>query len=174
MKKSEVKVGHTYWAKVSDRVVQVRIDSRHSRGGWNATNTATGKRIHVKSAQRLRGATEEAAEEPGADGEEKASSPAAEAAAVQVASEQAGKPKRVSALDAAAEVLQTASEPMNCKDLITSMATRGLWTSPAGKTPHATLYSAILRELATRGVKARFRKVERGRFAFNDGATGEG
>ena len=55
MKKNDVKVGHTYLAKVSDRVVQVRIDSRHSKSGWNATNTATGKRIHIKSAQRLRG-----------------------------------------------------------------------------------------------------------------------
>ena len=56
MKKNEVKVGGLYVAKVSDRIVTVRIDSTHSSGGWNATNTATGKRIRIKSAQRLRGA----------------------------------------------------------------------------------------------------------------------
>jgi len=55
MKKSDVKIGQTYAAKVSDKLVQVRIDSVHSRQDWNATNTATGKRIHIKSAQRLRG-----------------------------------------------------------------------------------------------------------------------
>ena len=55
MKKSEVKVGGVYTAKVSDRIVSVRIDSVHSKQGWNATNTQTGKRIHIKSAQRLRG-----------------------------------------------------------------------------------------------------------------------
>jgi len=54
MKKNEVKVGDTYVAKVSDRLVTVRIDSEHSKGGWNATNTATGRRIRIKSPQRLR------------------------------------------------------------------------------------------------------------------------
>ena len=37
MKKDEVKVGGTYVAKVSDKLVTVRIDSAHSKGGWNAT-----------------------------------------------------------------------------------------------------------------------------------------
>ena len=37
--------------------------------------------------------------------------------------------------------------------------------SPAGKTPAATLYSGILREIQTRGAEARFQKVERGKFA---------
>jgi hypothetical protein len=44
------------------------------------------------------------------------------------------------------------------------MAEKGLWTSPGGKTPAATLYSSILRELQTKGANARFKKVERGKF----------
>ena len=36
------------------------------------------------------------------------------------------------------------------------------WTSPGGKTPDATLYSAILREIDTKGAEARFVKTERG------------
>ena len=56
---------------------------------------------------------------------------------------------------------------MNSKEMIATMQTLGLWTSPAGKTPHATLYSAILREIDTKGAAARFRKVERGKFEFN-------
>jgi len=47
------------------------------------------------------------------------------------------------------------------------MAEKGYWTSPGGQTPHATLYSAILRELKTKGADARFRKTERGKFASN-------
>ena len=39
--------------------------------------------------------------------------------------------------------------------------------SPGGKTPHATLYAAMLREIANKGAKARFKKVDRGLFAFN-------
>jgi hypothetical protein len=75
--------------------------------------------------------------------------------------------KKVSAIDAAAQVLAGASEPMNAKQMIEAMAAKGLWTSPGGKTPHATLYSAILREINEKGNEARFKKTERGRFAAN-------
>ena len=47
------------------------------------------------------------------------------------------------------------------------MAEKKLWTTPGGKTPHATLYSAILREIKTKGKDARFKKIERGKFAAN-------
>jgi hypothetical protein len=57
MKKADVKVGGRYSAKVSDNVVVVRIDAENPHGGWDATNEATGKKVRVKSAQRLRGAT---------------------------------------------------------------------------------------------------------------------
>ena len=77
------------------------------------------------------------------------------------------KPKRVSALDAAAQVLKAAAKPMRSQDLIAAMAEQGLWTSPNGKTPHATLYAAMLREIAANGKAARFAKVDRGMFAFN-------
>jgi hypothetical protein len=80
----------------------------------------------------------------------------------------AKKPKpagKMSALDAAAKVLADSREPMNCKAMIEAMAAKGLWTSPGGKTPHATLYSAIAREINEKGADARFVKVERGQFA---------
>ncbi len=77
------------------------------------------------------------------------------------------KPKRVSALDAAAQVLAKAGKPMGAQELIAAMAEQGLWKSPAGKTPHATLYAAILREIGKKGDDARFRKVDRGMFTFN-------
>ena len=74
-------------------------------------------------------------------------------------------PKKLSALDAAAKVLADAGEPMNAKQMIESMTTQGLWKSPGGKTPHATLYSAILREIGTKGAEARFTKTSKGHFA---------
>ena len=77
------------------------------------------------------------------------------------------KPKRGSALDAAAKVLQAAGKPMRAQDLITAMAEKGLWSSPKGKTPHATLYAAMLREISANGKAARFAKVDRGMFAYN-------
>jgi len=77
------------------------------------------------------------------------------------------KTKKVSAIDAAAKLLAGSKEPMGCKEMIEAMAAKGLWTSPGGKTPQATLYSAILREIATKGKEARFVKTERGKFAAN-------
>jgi hypothetical protein len=77
----------------------------------------------------------------------------------------APKEKKVSAIDAAAQVLAGAKEPMNAKQMIEAMAAKGLWSSPGGKTPHATLYSAIIREIATKGKEARFVKKDRGQFA---------
>ena len=77
------------------------------------------------------------------------------------------KPKKLSALDAAAQVLAASKESMNAKEMIDAMAAKGLWTSPGGATPHATLYSAILREVAAKSKEARFKKTERGHFAAN-------
>jgi hypothetical protein len=77
----------------------------------------------------------------------------------------AAKAGRLSALDAAARVLEEAGQPMTCAEMITAMAEKGYWTSPSGKTPSATLYSAILRELQTKPGTSRFVKTERGKFA---------
>ncbi|HRQ73993.1 MAG TPA: winged helix-turn-helix domain-containing protein [Phycisphaerales bacterium] len=74
------------------------------------------------------------------------------------------KPKRVSALDAAAQVLAASSVPMRAKEMIAAMEAKGLWRSPGGKTPEATLYAAIIREIAAKGTAARFKKHERGVF----------
>jgi hypothetical protein len=75
------------------------------------------------------------------------------------------KNKKLSALDAAAQVLAEEGRPMTCPELITAMAAKGYWTSPGGQTPAATLYSAILRALTTKGAAARFVKTARGKFA---------
>ena len=72
--------------------------------------------------------------------------------------------KKLSALDAAAKVLAETRTPMSCQELIGAMAAKGYWTSPAGKTPAATLYSAMSREVTTKGDQARFTKTERGKF----------
>jgi HB1, ASXL, restriction endonuclease HTH domain len=72
--------------------------------------------------------------------------------------------KKLSALDAAAKVLTETRTPMTCQELIGAMAAKGYWTSPGGKTPAATLYSALLREVTTKGDQARFTKTERGKF----------
>jgi hypothetical protein len=64
--------------------------------------------------------------------------------------------RKLSALDAAALVLAESGEPLSCPQLIAAMAEKGYWTSPAGKTPAATLYVALTKEIRTKGAKSRF------------------
>lgn len=54
MKKSEVRNGAYYIAKVSDRLAVVQITGESIYGGWNARNVQTGRDVRIKSAQRLR------------------------------------------------------------------------------------------------------------------------
>jgi hypothetical protein len=286
MKKNDVMVGASYVAKVSGKLARVRIERESPYGGWEAVNAETGRRVRIKSAQRLRheavdqkrakaiaaadqenarlrdererspdGMTaseramaqsavvatatanaaetqdktytgdpdvcatvrcdqpaaltylgrprcQECYEDDVADGDEsrnetpnheetemakakKKTRKSAKKATTKTpkagkAKQQpkattpkaarkpaaADKPKRVSALDAAAEVLRKAGRPMRSQEMIAAMAEQGLWESPAGKTPHATLYAAILREIGAKGSEARFRKVDRGQFAY--------
>ena len=75
-------------------------------------------------------------------------------------------PKKTSGLDAAAQVLTDAGQPMRCKDMVETMFAKGLWKTD-GKTPAATIYAAILREIQTKGTEARFKKTDRGLFTVN-------
>ena len=183
MKKADVKIGGKYFANVSGNRVEIRIDAEKPRGGWDATNLATNKKIVIKTAQRLHG--EVTARRGRAKATEEASTPVDDAAIESVTatapeassttavhkkprekkaeSEEACE-KKLSCVNAALQILSASTEPMNAQELITAMTDQGLWSSPGGKTPHATLYSAILRDLA-KGDESRFVKTQRGRFA---------
>lgn len=74
------------------------------------------------------------------------------------------KDGKMSGLDAAAKVLADAGTPLNAKEILERIQAAGLWKTN-GKTPQATLYAAITREIAAKGNGSRFRKTERGHFA---------
>ena len=73
------------------------------------------------------------------------------------------KPRKPSGLDAAAQMLAAFGDPMRSKDIVDTMLAKGLW-STKGKTPHATIYAAIIREIQNKGNASRFEKVDRGQF----------
>jgi len=75
---------------------------------------------------------------------------------------------KMSGIDLAAKVLAEAGEPLNAKTIADRAIAAGWKTN--GKTPHATLYSAIIREIATKGSEARFKKADRGLFTAGKGA----
>ncbi|MGD9600157.1 MAG: winged helix-turn-helix domain-containing protein [Steroidobacteraceae bacterium] len=78
------------------------------------------------------------------------------------------KPKRVSLLDCAAQVLAASKEPMSAKEIVADVLNRKMW-STTGETPEATLYAAMIREIAAKKSESRFKKVDRGMFV----ATGK-
>jgi hypothetical protein len=190
MKKNEVKIGGTYTAKVTNKLVQVRIDAESRYGGWDGTNLATGKKVRIKSPTKLRAAVGGDGAATGAkkakDGKKVKTGAAAQPAQTSASTgkdvptaasdaQKADKPKRtrapkepkekrVSGLDAAAKVLQESGEPMTAKEMVEVAEAKGIWKSPGGKTPHATVYSAIIREIAKKGDASRFVKTERGKF----------
>lgn len=69
-------------------------------------------------------------------------------------------------MQAAERVLERTGEPMNCGEMIEAMAEQGLWSSPNGKTPAATLYASLLRHIKKHGRKSRFKKTGPGRFTL--------
>ena len=75
---------------------------------------------------------------------------------------------KLSALDAAAQVLAETGRPMGCPELIAAMAEQNYWSSPKGRTPASTLYSALAREINAKGAEARFRKTGRGQFDLTE------
>ena len=220
MKKDDIKIGSTYTAKVTNRVVPVRIDAENPHGGWDATNMTTKKKVRIKSAAKLRNEYHEnmkavatadqenarvrderkaskdgqtaseramsraaktkkaprAKTAPGgatpAKGKAKATTAAKTTKAATRATSGGDKAKtRTGILEAAAQILAKAKEPMGCKDIVEQAIAKKLW-STSGKTPSATLYAAIIREISKKGKDARFEKVDRGRFQLRTGKKG--
>ena len=54
MKKNQITIGGIYAAKVSGKVVPVRITGESPYGGWDAVNTQTKRTVRIRGAARLR------------------------------------------------------------------------------------------------------------------------
>jgi len=162
MKMTDVKVGTTYRVKVSGSVQDVRITGENPHGGWDGVNVATNRKVRIWSPQRLRSvAGERPAKRKKIVSLAEYEADAVNAAMQAVAAEK--KKKRASGLDAAAQVLAEAGKPLNTKDMVERMLAAGLWKT-GGKTPAATIYAAIIREISVKGDASRFRKSGRGHF----------
>jgi hypothetical protein len=70
--------------------------------------------------------------------------------------------KRLSGLDAAAKVLTQSKQPLNATAIAERAVAAGWKTK--GKTPHATLHAAMIREITAKGRESRFKKTGRGLF----------
>ena len=74
--------------------------------------------------------------------------------------------KKISQIEAAIIALGKSKDAMNCKAMVEAMQVSGLWSTPKGAMPDATLYASILREINAKGKAHRFHMTERGHFTL--------
>lgn len=79
-----------------------------------------------------------------------------------------GKPAKakregLSQFGAALKVLAGRSKPMTVGEIMEAITSKGLWSSPGGATPNATLSAALQRDIG-KGKDARIKKVGPGQF----------
>lgn len=150
MGKTAIRAGDRAFVKVGRNLVEVRVEGK-TDGGWSVISR-TGKKATVKTLL-------------GPDGEPLQTEAEATATKAKAGASKGGDAKALSLLGAAAAVLERASGPMTVKAMIEEAKAQGLWTPTGGKTPEQTLYSAIIREVKSRGESSRFRKEGRGLFS---------
>jgi hypothetical protein len=190
-KTQSVEVGAVYRASVKGSKVEVRIERETWKGdkhtGWGGINLATNRPTTIKAGTkmtRIDPPEPQVAPEPapapttppkGGKGEKAAASQAKPKDVTAGTGGNVGKPRtpkadNVSAprkpgiLDLAAGVLAKSKAPMSCAAIVETVLAQKLWATK-GKTPAATLYSAVCREIAAKGKDSRFVKTARGLFA---------
>jgi len=169
--KRKIEIGKVYSAKVSGTFLPVRIDKSLGHGRYEGAALPGGKIVKVGTdALKGDGETVEQWQARRTPKERDLPTPVPAAKAKKpktVAKAKAKKERKPSGLDAAAQVLAKASEPMNCGDIVKTALEKGYWQT-GGKTPAATIYAAIITEIAKKGDASRFRKTERGHFELTD------
>ncbi len=166
MQQKKIEIGLVYSARVGGTFLPVRIDKSLGHGRFEGATLPGDKMVKI-ATNAVKGAgqtmdqwtasqkpkTEPAAAEPTAAAGKPAKSKGAKPAGT----------RKPSGLDCAAAVLAEAGKPMNTGDMVKRMLDTGMWKT-GGKTPAATIYAAIITEIAKKGAASRFRKVERGMF----------
>ena len=157
MEKADIKISSIYAMKIGKNTIGVRIMSQNPDGHWVGVNVNTNKEVIIKSADRLCGLYRPKASKA-AQGAKKGDD-----LSNGVTSKKERTSSKPGGLSAAIRVLEEEGEPLNCKEMVKRMLEKGYWKTK-GKTPSATIYSAIAREIKAKGDNSRFRKTERGKF----------
>ena len=175
-----IELKKVYVLKRSGKAVPARVLREIEGEGYEVELVETNQKVMVRSASSFSGLWPDKTmplpavvvsdrEEPKAKGK-KAKGGKKAAKAAEKVDAAAKKPKvakvggKKSGLDVAAEVLKTHGKAMKIPELVCEMIEKQLWTT-TGKTPAATIYAAVIREIADKGDAARFaRGDERGTF----------
>ena len=189
MAKKQIQIGLVYSAKVGGTFLPVRIAKSLGHGRYEGDVMTSGATVKF-STDSIKGDGETAeqwqarrtpkerdltAPEAKATGKRKKSSQAEYAVTAliepgaktgkkgQPKADKPAKQRKPGGLDAAVTVLRESGVPMNTADMVARMLEKGYWQT-GGKTPAATIYAAIITEIAKKGDASRFRKTERGHF----------
>jgi len=149
--------------KAAKAKAAVPAKAKKAKGGTKKAAKKAAKPKQVPRGHMVRTMRKErkaAAAKAAAAKDPKADAAAAAGAAVAKAGKAKGK---ISGLDAAVLQLAKIGKPEKSSVVVAAMMKAGLWSS-AGKTPEATIYAAIIREIAAKGVGARFAKTGPGTF----------
>lgn len=153
---SEITVGTKVIVKVGCNEVEVTV-TEITGHGWKVRSQSIGREFEVRRIERI--VADAAAEEAEPETEENAVNPAPESGS-------GPRPeKKLSLLNAAANVLAACRTPMNCRELVAKAIEKGLWIPTEAKTPEQTLYSGIFREIKT-AAEPRFKKSETRKGSF--------
>ena len=176
---SEVKVGTIVIVKVGRNMVEA-IVTEITETGVKVKSRSSGREFETRRIERIVAEPETKAPETevpetdaAATDEPEADAPETEDEednAVNPAPESGSGPrpaKKLSLLNAAAQVLATCREPMNCKEIVAKAVELGLWVHTGAKTPEQTLYGGIFREMKI-NEEPRFKKsaVRKGAFEY--------
>ena len=171
---SSITVGTVAIVKVGRNEVEVTV-TEITATGWKVKSQTTGREFEVRRIERI--VTEPVEDAEAAEPETAPAAPETETAepepeeednAVNPAPESGSglRPeKKLSLLNAAANVLAACRTPMNCKEMIAKAVEMGLWTPTGAKTPEQTLYSGIFREIKSTD-EPRFKKSETRKGSF--------
>lgn len=177
MNASEVKVGTIATVKIGRNEVEVTV-IEITADGWKVKSNSSGREFEAKKLERIISEPESlennTPESPASTGaaapsiEEEANHGETEEEPRNPAPESGRAAKKLSLLDAAAQVLKQSGAALNCKEIIKLAVEGGLWTPSGAKTPEQSLYSAMFREIKNKE-NSRFRKSEsrKGSFEFN-------
>ena len=164
---SSITVGTVVVVKVGRNEVKVTV-TEITAHGWKVRSQSTGREFEVRHIERV--VEEPVAEPEAAEPETAASAEPEEDDTPNPAPESENGPqpeKKLSLINAAAQVLAACREPLNCKEIVAKAAEMGLWVPTGAKTPEQTLYSAIFREMKT-SEEPRFKKsaTRKGSFEY--------
>ena len=167
--KRKIEIGKVYSTKVGGSWLPVRIDKSLGHGRYEGAAMPSGKTIKVSTdAIKGDGRTVEQWTAQTAPKEHDLPTLPKQAATKKTVKARTPKGPRQSLANAAILVLAKAKTPMNAKAIVEQATADGLYEPGKGKTPEATLYSAMLRDK-----KARFHKAERGVWTLTDAGKAE-